>query len=430
MSGAGSSAKYRNPSVVSASPDGTWAAVLDGGNRGNNAIRRLDLTSGVSSTITGGQGSGFADGSAQQAKFSSPQGLAVSPDGKWIAVVDSGNDAIRRVDVTTSVTSTFLGLQTGSGLPAAGGFTDGFAPQKLREVAAAVCSTSKTRASADEVVSVAIDSSTTSLTLTVTHEGSFQGEIEDERQAFAQKASTFQADIAARLSIDVSSIRIECAVSDCAPACCSGTPPLHKVGNSTEVRFVVSNLAPARVNKATRLAFSADGTMLVLSDTGNNAVRKLDLVSMTLTTLAGKSTGEAGFRNGHASNAVLEAPGGVAISADKRIVLIAEAASHSVRRLDLQMGQISTLAGNGSAGALNGKAASSTFRSPADVSFGPGDSWALVVDKGNTCVWVRGCVGAWVRGCVGAWVRVRVRVHVCTRVSVCVGAWVFVHVID
>ena len=408
MSGAGSSAKYRYPSVVSASPDGTWAAVLD-----DNAIRRLDLTSGVSSTITGAKGSGFSDGSVQQAMFSSPQGLAVSPDGTWIAVVDSGNHAIRRVDVTTSVTSTLVGLQTGSGLPTAEGFTDGFAPQKLREVAAAVCSTSKTRASADEVVSVAIDSSTTSLTLTVTHEGKLQGEIEDERQVFAQEASTFQAKIADKLSIDVSSIRIECAVSDCASTCpCSGNPPLSKVGNSTEVRLVVSNLAPARVNRATRLAFSADGTMLVLSDTGNNAVRKLDLVSMTLTTLAGKGPGEAGVRNGHASNALLDSPGGVAISADKRIVLIAEAASHSIRRLDLQMGQISTLAGNGSAGAVNGKAASSTFRSPADVSFGPGDSWALVVDEGNTFVFVCGCV------CVC------VCVHVCACVCVCV--YVFV----
>ena len=362
--------------------------------QGNNRVRRLDLASGVSSTITGGRGVGFSDGSAQQAKFSDPQGIAVSPDGTWIAVADSANHAIRRVHVATAVTSTLVGLETcvaqssscvGSGLPAAGGFKDGFVPWKLREVLAAVCSTSATPVFADGVAIMAIDSSTTRLTLTVTHKGKLKTEIDAERQAFTQKAGTFQADIAARLSVDQSSIRIECAetATETATARCSGTPPLLAIGNSTQVRVVVSNLVPAQVKQATRLAFSTDGLMLVLSDTGNNAIRKLDLMSMTLTTLAGKSTGDAGSQNGHASNAVLTAPAGVAISADKRIVLIAEPASHSVRRLDLSTGQISTLAGNGTASALNGKAEFSTFRNPVDVSFGPNDAWAVVVDKGN-----------------------------------------------
>lgn len=131
-------------------------------------------------------------------------------------------------------------------------------------------------------------------------------EINAERTIFTLKSESFIADIAAGLSISPASVSIVCSNSDSSK--CTGSPPLHALGNSTEVRVVVSGVMPARLKQPTRLAFSADGSMLVVSDTGNNAIRKLDLVSMTLTTIAGKSTGEAGFVNGHAtSNAVVSA---------------------------------------------------------------------------------------------------------------------------
>ena len=391
--------RFRNPSDVSASPDGKWAAVLD---EGNAKVRRLDLLSCFSSTIAGA-GVGFTDGSAQLAKFSSPQGLAVSPDGEWIAVADTGNSAIRRINIATGITSTLVGIETCTLASQTGtcertgsnrdGFVDGFTPQKLRTVVALVCSTSATSVAADQVESVSSDSDPTStrLSLTVVHAGKIRTDIETERQNFLQKAQLFAADIAAHLSIGPTRVAIECPVAPChdtaqcgqAPSC-TGSPPMLAVGNATSLRFVVSGMPPSLLKRPTRLTFSTDGTLLIISDTGNNAIRKLDLAAMTLSTVAGN--GMAGTQDGHSSNAVLTAPAGVAISADTRIVLVAEPSSHSIRRIDLHTGTIGTLAGNGTASAINGQAQMSTFRSPSDVSFGPGDAWVVVADTGNNCL--------------------------------------------
>ncbi|WP_329162208.1 thioredoxin-like domain-containing protein [Streptomyces sp. NBC_01717] len=51
---------------------------------------------------------GLADGAPDEVRFSEPQGLAVLPDGR-IAVADTVNHAIRALDLTTGVTTTLAG---------------------------------------------------------------------------------------------------------------------------------------------------------------------------------------------------------------------------------------------------------------------------------------------------------------------------------
>ncbi|WP_093894978.1 NHL domain-containing thioredoxin family protein [Streptomyces sp. Ncost-T10-10d] len=64
---------------------------------------------------------GFADGGREEVRFSEPQGLAVLPDGR-IAVADTVNHAIRALDLTTGVTTTLAGTgrQWWQGSPATG----------------------------------------------------------------------------------------------------------------------------------------------------------------------------------------------------------------------------------------------------------------------------------------------------------------------
>lgn len=64
---------------------------------------------------------GLADGGPDEARFSEPQGLAVLPDGR-VAVADTVNHAIRALDLTTGVTSTLAGTgrQWWQGTPTSG----------------------------------------------------------------------------------------------------------------------------------------------------------------------------------------------------------------------------------------------------------------------------------------------------------------------
>jgi hypothetical protein len=80
-----------------------------------SAIRKI-TPDGTVSTIAGGNGAGFLDGSGSAAKFDVPTEMSFGPDGN-LYVIDRSNRAIRRVTpagvVTTLVASTSLGIMRG-----------------------------------------------------------------------------------------------------------------------------------------------------------------------------------------------------------------------------------------------------------------------------------------------------------------------------
>jgi sugar lactone lactonase YvrE len=66
----------------------------------NSAVRRIS-TSGLTSTLAGALGEGFADGLGTVAQFSSPNGIAVTPDGTVCYVTDGGNQRLRRLALSS-----------------------------------------------------------------------------------------------------------------------------------------------------------------------------------------------------------------------------------------------------------------------------------------------------------------------------------------
>jgi sugar lactone lactonase YvrE len=76
----------------------------------NHQVFRLDLLTGVITTIAGGRGSGFGGdgGLAMGAKLSSPSGVAVSMAGD-VFIADSGNRRIRRIRLATGTIETVAG---------------------------------------------------------------------------------------------------------------------------------------------------------------------------------------------------------------------------------------------------------------------------------------------------------------------------------
>lgn len=93
---------------------------------GNNAIRRIDAKTGVITTIAGGprqRGYSGDGGPASAATFKGPHSIQFSPDGS-LYVCDVGNHAIRRIDPTTGMITTIAGTgqpgPTPDGAPLAG----------------------------------------------------------------------------------------------------------------------------------------------------------------------------------------------------------------------------------------------------------------------------------------------------------------------
>jgi streptogramin lyase len=91
----------------------------------NHAIRKIDMSSGVVSTVAGTGQAGYSGdgGPAAKAQLKQPHSIQFGPGGD-LYVCDIGNHAIRRIDAKTGAISTFAGTgkagPTPDGSPIAG----------------------------------------------------------------------------------------------------------------------------------------------------------------------------------------------------------------------------------------------------------------------------------------------------------------------
>ena len=97
-----------------------------------------------------------------------------------------------------------------------------------------------------------------------------------------------------------------------------------------------------------------------------------------VTTLAG--TGEPGYRDGPALSAEFDVPIGIDVDA-KGNVYVVDSGAHRIRRISPD-GTVSTVAGNGLAGYVDGPAAEAEFWHPADIAVAP-DGRLYVADWKN-----------------------------------------------
>ena len=122
MDGTGSIAEFNGPTGLDFSPDCSWLAVAD---TSNNRIRRVEVSTGMVSTVAGGESGGYIDGRGTLALFNYPISVAISPDGGSIFVSDSNNNAIRKIQVGNHLVTTLAGGSRERGSPISGSFLDG-----------------------------------------------------------------------------------------------------------------------------------------------------------------------------------------------------------------------------------------------------------------------------------------------------------------
>lgn len=332
--GAGESASFRMPGGLAVWKDGT---VLVSDSR-NQRIRKL--SQGTVSTFAGAaykqDGKGFPvcallDGKSDASLFNEPQGLAADAIGN-VYVADSGNHAIRKIDtagqVSTIAGSGLLGRKDGKGKDALF--------YRPTDVAVAADGTLYVADSLNHAIRSISPS----------------GEVK-----------TLNA---------LSSRVVELFPGQVSPA-----------GD-----FADGDLRSAKFNEPTALVLDAKGNLIV-SDSGNQRIRYIDLQQGKVTTLAGGGQAAANkelhvpgdFADGSASNARFNFPMGLALTEEGGL-LIADSQNHAIRYL--RDGQVSTIAGasgrtTGNADGIEGSAA---LHRPMDVAV-RADGSILVADAYN-----------------------------------------------
>jgi sugar lactone lactonase YvrE len=104
--------------------------------------------------------------------------------------------------------------------------------------------------------------------------------------------------------------------------------------------------------------------VLYVADRNNHRIRRITSDGNVIT-VAG--TGTAGFNEGPANGAMFNTPYGVALDASERFLYVADYLNHAIRRIDLSSGVVSTIAGNGTAGNADGTGAAARFNQPYNV---------------------------------------------------------------
>ncbi len=169
--------------------------------------------------------------------------------------------------------------------------------------------------------------------------------------------------------------------------------------------FVNGSVDTARFNHPFGLCMAFDGTLYV-ADADNHCIRAVIPFSSAVT-LAG--TGQAGFLDGPALNALFNSPAGVCIDPDSNIVYVSDFQNHRIRKIS--NGYVTTLAGSGVAGYLDGQGNQARFNYPRGIcrdqagNLYVADSWNHRIRKispdGTVTTWAGGGTAMGV-GSVGA----------------------------
>jgi sugar lactone lactonase YvrE len=113
-------------------------------------------------------------------------------------------------------------------------------------------------------------------------------------------------------------------------------------------------------NLPTQIA--SDGTFLFVADTGNSTIRKIDLASKKVSTIGGQA-GTDGKDDGPATKSTYNHPRGIAT--DGKFVYVADTANQLIRKIDLSSAATTTFAGQaGVQGMQDGVGAAATFNNP------------------------------------------------------------------
>jgi sugar lactone lactonase YvrE len=286
------------------------------------------------STLVGRQ---LGDGrAATAASLDRPFGIEFATDGALL-IADRGHSRIRRVDPVTGVISTAVGSTPGgrNGVPADQGELKGPLRVHVDPMSGDLIITDREAHTIRRVFAV------NGILGRIAGSHDTPGNTGDGGPAGAalldQPTDAFP-DAAGVLIADRNNNRIRRinALGTMVPAAGSGVPG-YTGDNVPGGALVAQFNAPSCV-----LPIAAGG--FFVCDQGNNVIRRVDETTGTVTTVAG--TGAAGFVDGPAATAQFDGPSSLAFDTSGNL-LIVDRNNNRLRRLDLGTGTVSTLAGTG-----------------------------------------------------------------------------------
>ena len=340
--GIGTAASFNEPTGLALDAAGN-VYVAD---TGNHKIRKISPTGEVT-TLAGIETSGSTDGVNTQASFYSPTGIAVDANGN-VYVADYNNNKIRKInpigEVTTLAGNGEYNSTEGAGTTASFSNPSGVAVDIVGNVYVADSNNNKIR-----------KISATGEVSTLAGSGGLGNSIDG-----IGTAASF--DVPSGLAIDVAG---NVYVAD------TFNHKIRKISSSGTVTTYAGNSSwgsddgegpAASFFSPKGISVDVTGNVYV-ADSGNHKIRKITDTGV-VTTLAGN--GSQGGDDGIGTAASFYSPEGLAVDAAGN-VYIADTNNHKIRKIN-PTGVVTTLAGDGTTGSMDGTSITASFSSPSGVA--------------------------------------------------------------
>jgi len=393
VDGTGVAAKFQAPTGITT--NGTYLYVAD---TWNYKIRKIEMATGVVTTLAGSGSEGRADGTGAAASFNSPAGITT--DGTYLYVADTGNHKIRTVEIATGVVTTlagsgFAGSANGTGAAASFDHPVGITIEgahlyvsdaqnhKIRqiEIATGVVTTlagSGSEGSADGTGAAASFDHPVGITTDGTHlyvTDSWNYKIRKIEIAtgvvstMAGSGSDGSADgtsTAATFSgpRGITSDGTDLYVTD-------GTNKIRKIRINTGVVTTLAGGSIGNTDGTGAVAsfnyptsITSNGTVLYVTDAYNHNIRQIVKATGVVTTLAG--SGSEGDADGAGVVVGFNYPEGIAT--DGTYLYVADTDNYKIRKVEIATSIVTTLAGSGATGSADGTGAAASFSQPQGIT--------------------------------------------------------------
>ena len=120
-----------------------------------------------------------------------------------------------------------------------------------------------------------------------------------------------------------------------------------------------------------------DGATVYVAEEGDR-IRQIDVASGTVTALAGRYN-TPGDTDGVGTNALFNAPRQISLAGSA--LFVADTSNYRIRQLDVGTGEVTTVAGTGTRSQVDGGSVAATFKSPTGIAATPNGMLVLITDE-------------------------------------------------
>ena len=329
--------------------------------------------SAVVSTLAGST-YGHVDGTGSSARFSSPHDVVLSPDGEFALVADNHYDVIRHIGIDTQIVTTLAGKSNVVGI------TDGVGTNARFNAPTSICLADfgkvafVTDSGTGRLRLIQVGTATVTTIAGSTSTTSADG-VGTNVKFYNPYGVTATPDGSIVFVAEFSGRKVRKVVV--------ATRTVTTLAGSGAVGSADGVGANAQFYGPWGIDVTSDGGTVYVAESTADRIRKIDVASRTVTTLAGMYNAAA-FADGVGTNARFNAPSQVALAGS--VLWVADSTNRRIRQVDVSTRAVTTSAGTGIASSVNGGSDIATFHTPVGIAATPNGMQVLVTDTSHYLV--------------------------------------------